>query len=345
MNKAQIKILVLALISLGLAGCEVQQAVAPNVDQVQATELKDFDPKDARLNLTNLRLVNNKFFLWREGMTPSDVTTALQISRKLDELDDEAFPLNRKQLQFEIEVDSLKKELKEIQTRIKGLNEDLKRANKEKADEEAKPEEERNQARLLELAQEISRIEAELPQKKAQEAEMKSAVKSTQRELSKVNAVLRPIEDEGTAQVNRLMEIVDWYKDQPSSVAFTFKEDGTISAELRGWNLGDDEGQRNFSTDRERTPINMIEDVAYRIRGGVFTFKAVVYTDETQREARETYCFKIARAKYDVTDRDGRIFFAGDIVREFGVTSCDSAVLKKSKTIRKGSAKLVDRNN
>jgi hypothetical protein len=72
--------------------------------------------------------------------------------------------------------------------------------------------------------------------------------------------------------------------------------------------------------------------VTYTEVGGVFEFDVFVYTDEEQKNLRETFHFRIGRIKYDYPD--GRIFFGGDITR----TSKDG-------TIRRGQAKLVDRNN
>jgi len=62
---------------------------------------------------------------------------------------------------------------------------------------------------------------------------------------------------------------------------------------------------------------------------------------------REVYSFRIARHAYEKTLVDGRLFFAGDLARRRNPKGllCEGLEKTANKCLRKGSIKLVDRNN
>lgn len=283
-----------------IVGCGVNPPSAPR-DGVKAVELRDFPAQD-------WRLVNNRLFLWKESMTPADVSQAQAISRTMDDLDTQAVPLNRRNLELEKLIDPLKEKGKELARESRRLKSEI-----DKLEVAGKTEE----AKTLKVAR--AKVEGQIRENKAK-------LEPLETELGEVEVKRMEIEMKGRERVEEIQKIVEWYKDQPTAVSFRFEPDGTISAGIAAWNLGDDDGPRNFTTDN-----GTIRNVAYEPRGGIFTMEAVVFTDATKAAVRETYTFRLARLKYD--DPMGRTFFGGEMTRV------------KNGEIRRGLAKLVDRNN
>lgn len=347
--KQNLTISIVAL--LALAGCgQVDTAVAPR-ENVQALELRSFPKQD-------WRLANNKFFIWRDDMTPEQVSRAVAIGKEIDKLDGSALPLNRRHLELASELTPLKEEFKALNAVLRPIKTQFDKATKLKADaekavavaekslklEKDKPVPTPETVAQLEaelatqkgvVATQTATLEAIAPKKKKAEddvAAKKAQIDPLQSEMDDLEARQLVIEEAGRQQVDEIMQVVEWYKDQPTSVTFQFQQDGTIAASISGWNMGDDLGPRNYTTNFTDDVKPTMGNVTYTELGGIFEFDVYVYTDEAQTSLRETFHFRISRIKYDYPD--GRLFFGGEITR----TSADG-------TIRRGQAKLVDRNN
>ncbi len=347
--KQALKISCLAL--LVLAGCgKVDTAVAPR-DNVQPLALRTFPKQD-------WRLANNKFFVWRDDMTPEQVSRAVAISKEIDKLDGSALPLNRRHLELDSQLSLLKDELKALNSVLRPLKTQFDKVTKLKAEaekavaaaekglklEKDKPVPTPETVAQLEaelatqkanVATHTATLEALAPKKKKAEddvAAKKAVADPLQSEMDDLEARQLVIEEAGRKQVDEIMTVVEWYKDQPTSVTFQFQKDGTIAASITGWNMGDDLGPRSYTTNSGEGLKPTMGNVTYTELGGIFEFDVFVYTDEAQSNLRETFHFRIGRTKYDYPD--GRVFFGGEITR----TSADG-------TIRRGQAKLVDRNN
>ncbi len=340
----------LTLLALVIAGCGVDTAVAPR-DNVQAVELRTFPKQD-------WRLANNKFFVWREDMNAGHVSQALAIGKEIDRLDGEALPLNRRHLELDSLISPLKDDIKAINAQLRTVKSDTQKVEKVLADLDAQIKEAQDKlktekekptpsedvvkalegelsvqaAKKVETEGKISDLKAKKTQLDTSLAEKKAELDPLSKELTALEASQLVIEEAGRKQVDDIMKVVEWYKDQPTSVSFQFQKDGTIAASISGWNMGDDLGARNYSTNFAEGRKPTIGNVTYQEVGAIFEFDVYVYTDEEQNNLRETFHFRIGRTKYDYPD--GRIFFGGEITR----TSADG-------TIRRGVAKLVDRNN
>lgn len=340
---------------LVLVGCGQADSVRAKQELVVPVALKAFPAED-------WRLVNNKFFLWGENLTAEEVSRVKAIADRIDELDSLAVPLNRKRFALESQIEPLESDIElledqhysldelvqntrtslgEAETNLSGLKKDL-------DEERSKPQPAEDVIRSLEsklaAAQAVvTTLQSQLEQEQAVEEEMREKIvelqeelEPIQEELDAVNEKQFPIEIEGQAKVEEITQLVHWYKDQPSSVAFKFQEDGSISASIEGWNLGDNQGQRRFSTRKGVNDKVTMGNVSYEPLGGVFEFEAYVYEDPAKNERlRETYAFKISRSKYNA--EDGRKFFTGEITR--------TRLTANGTEVRRGIAKLVDRNN
>lgn len=343
-----------AVLGILLSGCGASLVQAPRRPLVPV-ELQKFPRQD-------WRLANNKFFLWRDNLTPEVVSEAQKIAKRIDQLDTDALPLVRRMAELSATIDPLKETQRLLSTHARNAKNAHEKAKKRAADIDAAKAAAQT-ALDAELAQpmpdadRVTSLKATLAQATAESALCQDQVKElgTLREklekdlknidkqlaplvteLSEVEAKQLAIETEGREKVDAITNLVDWYKNQPTSVTFQFQPDGKIASQISDWDLNDDAGVRTFSTEPGPGGKPTITDVAYEPKGGVFTFDVHVYTDDAQTTKRETYSFKIARINYDT--RDGRCFFGGDIVQK--------KFLPDGKTqTRRGIAKLVDRNN
>jgi hypothetical protein len=342
------------LMLLVLFGCGVESALAPR-DEVRPVELLGFPKQD-------WRLVNNKFFLWREDMSPEQVSKAMEISRKIDDLDGEALPLNRQHSELDAKITPLKDAIREIKTELRPIKTEHEKAKKGKAKaEKALAEAEANlkveKDKPTPSEEVLTALTAEVEAQKTALAEFDAKIEDLGPKREKLElgitvreVLLEPLEKEMTAleekqleietagreKVDEIMTVVDWYKDQPTAVTFQFEKNDRgeekINASIQGWNMGDDLGPRNYSTEAAEGEKPTMGNVTYTEKGGIFEFDVYVYTDDTQATLRETYHFRVGRIKYD--NPGGRQFFGGEVSR----TSADG-------TVRRGLAKLVDRNN
>jgi len=340
-------------LALLLVGCGVGTVRAP-YRPVTPPELKHFPAQD-------WRLVNNKLFLWREDMTPAQVTTARRISERLDELDSQALPYNRRSTELSLKIDPLKETARALGRQSRDLQSAIAKLGKRKAelvkkltglekalaDEKAKPVPE--PAELARLAAEIEETSSQKKTVETDTATQQGRKKDVDAELGRVRITLAPleaemedvarhqaeIEEKGRTKVDEIMQVVEWFKDQPTSIVFQFDRSGGIEASLSGWNLGDDAGARDLSTRPGPGGKPTLTDVTYAPAGGIFAFNAHIFADPEQKELRETYSFRVGRIKLDATD--GRCFFSGEIVRR--------RFTRAGVETRRGIAKLVDRNN
>jgi hypothetical protein len=192
------------------------------------------------------------------------------------------------------------------------------------------------------LSAEKKRLQTELQKKGSEWQAAEVAMRSLEaklaplaEELEQLEAHQAEIENSGREKVDAIMQVVEWYKDQPSSVSFRFTPEGRIEGSISNWNLDDDAGPRNFSTQVAEGEKPTLGKIVYEPLGGVFNFEAYVYADEAQTKLRETYAFRVARVNYDAPD--GRQFFKGEMVR--------TRMVAGKAEVRRGVAKLVDRNN
>jgi hypothetical protein len=145
-------------------------------------------------------------------------------------------------------------------------------------------------------------------------------------------------------------------------VRFRFPKDETgkydpsqpIFAKFEGWKLPGESEARSYTTE-DRS----IQDLEFRTKGGVLTFKIVVYEEpglsitdaETAGLApRESYCFRLVRNRYDQIKKDPRKFFGGEVFQIQGATeTCDPTELKtrakndSSFRMRQGVVKMQDK--
>jgi len=344
--------LALAMV-LSLGGCGANLVEAPR-RPLTPIELAKFPKQD-------WRLANNKFFLWRDGLSPEKVSTAQRIAKRIDQLDTEALPLVRRMNELSRKIDPLKDTQKLLGTHARGAKAACDKAKKRvEATDKIRVQAEMDLAAELALptpnAERVAALKAQIAQGKAEVSlgneqlkEMGALRDKLDKDVKNLDSQLAPIvtefneteaqqqviEQEGRERVAEITELVDWYKDQPTAVIFNFQPDGSIGAQISDWNLNDDAGLRQFSTAPGAGGKPTITNVIYEIVGGVFKFDAHVFEDEAQTKLRETYAFKISRIHYDA--RDGRNFFGGDIIR--------TKYLPEGNEVRRGIAKLVDRNN
>lgn len=347
-------LVVLAGIAALLAGCGKAKPAMATRDYLVAQELRVFPPE-------NLRLANNKFFLWKVEMTPEQASRAQAIARTLEELDSEAVPLNRRRLELESQMEPLQEDIRLLSKhergmkRLVGLSErNLNKLKKEVSALEAQLEAQETgtpeataeaQARHRQLWEKRARVaaleeqvEAARPVLEGLEEEisgLRERLEPLQQELETLEARQFEVELKGREKVEEIMEVVDWYQSPPTSVAFQFEKDGSVSAAISGWDLEDEAGPRNFSTEAGPVGVPTIRNVRYTPLGGVFEFEVLVFENDDPSRLRESYEFRISRTRYDATD--GRRYFTGEITRKRQVGD--------QLEVRRGVAKLIDRNN
>lgn len=346
------RIIIWFSVAVLLANCGVESVVAGR-NPVVPEELRKFPERSWRL--TNVRL-----FLWRDDMTSEDVSETREIGDRLDELDLAAIPLNSEQLALNNQLIPVKdsyylinKQLRSLKKAVKNIGKSKKAAetDQETAKTEldkllAGPDPDPVKVRaledkitelsgtiqaqaqaLLEIAPTQTQVQADLDAKRTERKRLEAL-------MSALGAKQAKIFMEGKERVDRLMEIVDYYKEQPSAVALILEDDGTTRVNISSWNLGDGNGAQNFSS---VPPLGggdpAIYNVSYEPVGGVYEFDLDVFEDLERTEIRDTFHFKFSRTNYDATD--GRTFFGGEI-EKYNYDEDES---------RYGIAKLADRNN
>ncbi|MBL7717115.1 MAG: hypothetical protein JNL01_16750 [Bdellovibrionales bacterium] len=425
-------ILMTVLISsaaIHFSACEPLKAEAPK-NPIIAPKLQEFP-------LTDYYLVNNKMFLWPVESSPAVVTEAVRIGRAIDDLDTVSFAYSKEEKTLTTDLAAylaIKEAIKDIEKKIKTLDTTIKGRKTLIATEEKKPMDKQNPTNLAKWKNELAKAE----QDRAIEAQNlidqthQAAITGDQLDPPTVESPKGPkrermeflandrvrVEAEGTAKVDRMIQIVDWYKTQPSSISFRMTAANPV-VELNGWDLSDDAGSRNFSSETvsesgfETPNLGTITNITYTVLGGVIRFNLGVFETTTKltgaekaaavqqgyetyekfyelekeevrlthemqslikrgemKEAdkvrgriadvqqksmalswnpdlREVYSFRVARHAYEKTLTDGRLFFAGDLTRRRNPKGslCEGLERTQHQCMRKGSIKLVDRNN
>ena len=335
-------------LSLLLMSCGTESDVKAPQHSVVAEELQVFPPED-------WRLLNVRFFMWQEEMTSQHGKRALEISEALDALDLRAIPFNRESLQLESRITPLKEKSRLLKSEFRslrrlhsGLERKIKKLSKDikEAKDSVQAAEPDIQAQMREK---LARFEGEFSASEEQLkdiTEIKESVDLAVEELEKESDALElelneirmkqfELSEQGRELTAEIIDIVEWPKNQPTSVVFQFKEDGSIYGSVSGWNLDDGEGDRNFYTEAPEGRQPTMANVRYTPLGGIFEFDLLIFEDPDQSQLRETYSFRFSRTK--LNQNDGRKYFSGEIVRTKTVDG---------KTItRRGVAKLADKNN
>lgn len=336
-----------------LSGCEAQKAEAVREKMVAASQrdhLPEVDYADS------LALFNSKFFLWPdEGMNSDVVRDALNIGKRIDELDTDGFTLTR-----ELETLSAKiAPIKDAEKALKKIRDALRTLPTQIAQEE-----QRNpsgSARLTTLRNQLAARQAELPAAEALVASLTAEIDPDSAIRNRLETEL-PAEQEavriaGEEQVAAITSKVYWYKTQPEQITLKFV-DGKPQVQIKNWALYKEgepqEDGRSFSSntelfdedgdgDLDDTGVaGTVTNVSYTIKGGVWRFDVGVFVAQPEaktaveagnpslararavREAkqgawvselREVYSFRFGRIRYDKTAEDGRIFFGGEMNR------------------------------
>ena len=221
------------------------------------------NPSLRRFPRENWSFEGNTIFLWRENVTPKDIKTARESSDRIDELNEHVLKLAARISEITQLVDGLQDRLTSL---VDSLNKDTDKAEvKKKA--------------ISELQSRIAFLEKYGNQLKEDREEAVS---------------------QSNAELDRLGRLVDLFDPQPSSVSFTFLENGSIKADLLGWDVADGEGPREFTTHPKDPAVKpTIGSVSYVELGGTFEFYLYVFGKNDPVNARERYHFKVSRARYD----------------------------------------------
>lgn len=261
------------------------------------------------------RFTNNKLFLWRADMTAEHVEKASRISERLDFLDERALAVQREVARLEVEHAPAIEERTQVERSIKTLGRSIPRKQKELDAEMAKPEADRDQEKLKKLNAELDALKLDLNRNETRKGELDVLLK----EFDALIAEQDQLAIDGQEAVGQIMEVVDWYKEQPTSVVLRRELDGSYFVSISGWRTRESGSAEDFSTANGK-----ILGIQYTELGGVLEFEA-------RSDHGESYFFKIARARYgELEDPYGRVFMRGDIRR-----------VEKDGTVRMGKAKLV----
>lgn len=329
-NPNRNRALALLAAAMSFSGCHATPAVAPNVNEVAPVALRSFPASRVELN-------RNTFFLWREDTTHEDVKTVLQMARKIERLKAETEQLNGEVLRLTQQVAGLMDRKRAVMSKINETKPKLEAAKKEKAAEESKAPGERDLEKIAALAAAIAQHESEIKANTEEKGRIDETLKETNKQSKSAKERLAQHTPKSDEALKKIWSLVDWYVNPPELVVFDQAADGSLTAQINGWDLNDGAGVRSFSTDEVKSPQGSIEDLEYAERGGVYTFKLKAFADPSRSAVQWTFCFRLTRARYGLTDKDGSVFFAGDFIRQEGDASCESI----SKTARRGTAKLL----
>lgn len=356
---------------LCLSSCAPMKASAPH-EFVTGLELQNFQPSD-------YYLVNNKLFLWHLGMTDAEVAHTIEISRDIDRSESKTIELRseEKSLQSLLEpYFAQKRTLEKLEKQIKDLNTTIKTRTQFISKEMNKPESDRNQEKLSKWNDELEKAKLALSDSEPKLLEAKSQTDAIASELDPANGEdtkgphrkrldeITIEKDEVEAKTSKLvadlMKEVDYFTYQPSSISFKF-DNNQPSVAIADWGLDSDGVKRSFSTED-----GSIINVTYQEKGGVFRFDlgvfvtedlspsdrqtilaSAVHNERWDSSLREVYSFRVARHAYEKTKKEGRIFFAGELIRrrDMNGSFCVDELERKKSCTRRGMVKLVDRNN
>lgn len=356
-----------AALVVGCGASNVRDVHSPKQVLSTAEPRRTFEsPKDQIL-------LNNKIFLWSYGMSARDVSTALKMAQQIDKIDTDQYLVGR-------EIQGAEQGLARIdgvRERITRLNQDRSRArilirNATRERDNAKTELDKAQEsgnaeairewegkvqagqRKLDEALELqTNAERELP---VAEEELKDVTAKVDPEGKKAEELIAlrgrsaSIQEVGRLATADLTSVVELDEDGPTLIRFDTKEDGHLLVNISQWPVGNLKSQgismppRNFSTED-----GTITNAKFEPVGGKIEFEVTVYENDLRTEVQAVYKFKLARTEYKKTDdpTDGRIFYQGDVWREFAKVGplCSVEEDRKTACRRKGSAKLVSGNS
>ncbi len=314
----------------------------------------------------------------------SDIARALNIGAKVDELEDMSLPFNKRTTELSSQYESLynqfmsdpataeaqtagsPEQLEVLQRKVTSKTNDIKKYQDKLDVLLAKKPETLTQPDRNNITTYTAKIEKLKGEAQKISDDMKTQAglfAAKKKEFSEANPVFAEyqatdeqklsIENQASAQLAPLMDMLgsNWFKDQPSSVTITFEKEpkdyGRISVVIQGWPTP----QSRLSTESKT-----VTDVSYSPKGGVFTFNVQMFADAAQTDLEGTYKFEFARARYDVSAKFGKMFFAGDLT--YTDKKCDASTELKPTgklnadgtpemasclTTRKGSAKFGER--
>jgi hypothetical protein len=346
------------LFGLGVlgAGCEVQQAVAPQV-HVQPERLKEFPPSSMK---DGFQLRSNQLFLWPEGVTDTQVARVFQISDEMDQgardrktVDDQISRMKSDPVIQKTEED-LKAKKREKNTKngtwssavnkLKTNKTNLLRSEKSLAEAKNNADQElieKLQKDVDKYVKEIAELENKLPQLEADTKKCEDEVKQVEQSLSllqknqvdqlaSLEQKLLSFDQLGNSLAADVMSLVDWYDVRDMVVNIKCKDDGTFRISIKNWvfhPVANGPGS-DFSTEPEDGSAPTIQNVQYNPQGGIFDFDVLV--------GEGIFSFHIARNKYQ--DGPEKFSFVGDLKRK-------QRLADGSLEIRRGVAKLVDSNS
>ncbi len=355
---------VLAL-GLGLSACmQVKQAVAPINEPVQALPLQEFDISDLADESGELALRSNRIFLWRDDVTPEQVASTLETSRELDRLEETRPSLDKRIKRIEDQFAGEFTEESSLELAIRKSVKKVERAQKALAVEQAKSESERDAVKLADLQSKLDAARNEEAQNRSslEDLYQRGGFGEARRSREEAQVELATIEQNIQDRVAALDRDVEYFQQPPTLVRFRFPKtlagdfdpSAAISAKFEGWKLPGEAEARTYSTDD-----SSIQDLVFKRRGGVLTFKIVVYADATLSiadaqgqglEPSDSYCFRLVRNRYDQIGKDPRKFFGGEVFQIQGATdTCDPTELKTrakddaSFRMRQGVVKMQDK--
>ncbi|MGE0615521.1 MAG: hypothetical protein AB7P04_07760 [Bacteriovoracia bacterium] len=288
-------------IMAAIAGAVLSSACAPKarLAEVKVDKLKPhplerfaFAPEES------IRMSNNKLFLWRQDMSPEHVQTASKIADEIDALDERSLTVQKRVAELETDQAAVEDERKSVKSDLGKLGRSVTKKQTELDTEMAKAPDQQDPDKIKQLETELADLAAQKVAKEARFGELNEELK----ELDGLRDEADKIAVSGQEKVQKIMEVVDWYKKQPESFVFAREKDGSFSVSISNWGVVDGEDARSFST-ADGTILN----VKYEELGGVFEFEVAVAEGES-------YAFKVARSRYgSQADPYGRIFLRGDI--------------------------------
>jgi hypothetical protein len=301
-----------ALLFIFFLGCSPQAklALSPS-DLMRPTPLERLVIESGE----SIRFTNNKLFLWREDMSAEHVQNASRISDRLDALDEKALQVQRELGRLEQEHSSELSERNQLERSIKTLSRSIQKKQKEIDTETSKPETDRDPERLVKLQSELEELRRSLTQSETKKSALDLVLSSFDRLVAEQESLAR----EGQHAVGQIMEVVDWYKEQPSSIVLRREQDGSYFVSIAGWRTEHAGSAEDYSSSNGK-----VKNIQYTELGGVLEFEA-------RSDRGESYFFKLARSRYgELQDPYGRIFLRGDIRR-----------VDQRGSVRMGKAKLI----
>ena len=321
--------LVTLLVSLVLSACNMPGITKdPEVatfksEPISAPVLQNYEQED-------LYLTNNKMFVWRENMTPTQVATAQIASREIDDLDGQAIVLNGRKNQLSNDFKPVFDRQLAITKRCGAIKSRTTKLNKDK-DAEMKKEKPSEEV-IKKIEGEVATLQQEKTVLETEKADNDVTLAPVQKEISGIDAELQQNQDLATERIRQLNEAVVWFLDQEINPIVILKtaEDGSVFIEISKWKYAVENadatlagGEKTFST-----ADGSIVNARYNPRGGIYEFQL--------NDGLNIYLFKVARLRRG--DPSGRLILTGDIERR--VLSADG-----SYTSTKGVAKFIDRKN